>query len=159
MHAASEYARLINSVRVRQFCDGTSSFLIVSKLAYASRVRSFNTWQSADARAQQVRANHEKARRQGRIPNDRLGILLAEIADAERRAHESKHDFDEVSKLLRSELLRFEQERVEDFKDALELFLDGMIRRQKEVRYLTSVTHLFICCRQFRRGKVTKTYC
>ena len=31
-------------------------------------------------------------------------------------------------------MAKFEQERVEDFKKALQAFLDGMISRQKEVR-------------------------
>lgn len=32
------------------------------------------------------------------------------------------------------EVARFEEERVKDFKVALEKFLEGMIERQKEVR-------------------------
>lgn len=49
---------------------------------------------------------------------------------------DAKTDFDQVSKLVKSEVARFEQERIEDFKDSLEAFLDGMIARQKEVRCL-----------------------
>lgn len=30
-------------------------------------------------------------------------------------------------------MARFEQERIDDFKDALQAFLEGMISRQKEV--------------------------
>lgn len=53
---------------------------------------------------------------------------------AERRALEAKHEFDHVSKLVKSEMSRFEKERVDDFKDSLHAFLEGMISRQKEVR-------------------------
>ena len=35
---------------------------------------------------------------------------------------------------MKSEVARFEQERIEDFKSSLEAFLDGMITRQKDVR-------------------------
>lgn len=38
-----------------------------------------------------------------------------------------------MSKLVKQEVARFEQERIEDFKDALHAFLEGMIARQKEV--------------------------
>lgn len=38
-----------------------------------------------------------------------------------------------MSRLVKSEVARFEQERIEDFKNSLEAFLDGMIARQKEV--------------------------
>ena len=45
---------------------------------------------------------------------------------------DAKHEFEHVSRLVKSEVARFEQERVEDFKKSLELLLDGMIARQKE---------------------------
>lgn len=54
---------------------------------------------------------------------------------AERRASESKLEFEHVSKL---EVARFEQGRIEYFKDSLHAFLQGMpvISRQKEVSYV-----------------------
>lgn len=39
-----------------------------------------------------------------------------------------------MSRLVKNEFVRFETERVEDFKNALEAFLDGMVKRQKIVR-------------------------
>ena len=57
----------------------------------------------------------------------------AEIAEAERRAMEAKQEFDNCSRLIKQEVARFEQERVQDFKEALEAFLEGMISRQKQV--------------------------
>lgn len=49
---------------------------------------------------------------------------------------EAKQEFDNASKMIKSELARFEQERVEDFKIALMAFLDGMVIKQKEVCYI-----------------------
>ena len=34
---------------------------------------------------------------------------------------------------MKSEVARFEKERIDDFKKALEAFLEGMIERQKEL--------------------------
>lgn len=76
---------------------------------------------------------HEKNRAQGRILPERMGFALNQIAEAERRAMEAKQEFDNCSRLIKQEVARFEQERIEDFKDALEAFLDGMISRQKQV--------------------------
>ncbi|THH16957.1 hypothetical protein EW146_g3758 [Bondarzewia mesenterica] len=114
---ADEYARLISSVR----------------MAFSSRVRMYYAWQNADSDLRRVRANHERNRAQGRIPSDRLGHSLSQVADAERRTLDAKQEFDQVSKLVKSEVARFEQERIEDFKNSLERFLDGMISRQKEL--------------------------
>lgn len=58
---------------------------------------------------------------------------------AERRALESKVEYEQVSRLVKSEVARFEQERIEDFKDSLHAFLEGMISRQKEVRGLATL--------------------
>ncbi|GLB41935.1 putative vps5 C terminal like [Lyophyllum shimeji] len=117
MGTVDEYARLINSVR----------------LAFSSRVRTYHAWKSAESELLRTKQNHEKNRAQGRIPTDRLGYSLSQIAEAERRALDAKHEFDQVSKLVKSEVARFEQERIEDFKDSLHAFLEGMISKQKEL--------------------------
>jgi hypothetical protein len=48
------------------------------------------------------------------------------IVKAERRASESKLEYEQVSKLVKTEVARFEQERIEDFKDSLHVFLEGI---------------------------------
>ena len=54
------------------------------------------------------------------------------MCKAERRALDAKQEFEHVSRLVKTEVARFEQERIEDFKKSLEQLLDGMIMRQKE---------------------------
>ncbi|KAF8159458.1 Vps5 C terminal like-domain-containing protein, partial [Crassisporium funariophilum] len=112
-----EYARLINSVR----------------LAFSSRIRIYHAWKASEADLLRTKQTHERNRAQGRIPTDRLGYSLSQIAESERRAAEAKLEYDHVSKLVKAEVARFEQERIEDFKDSLHAFLEGMISRQKEV--------------------------
>ncbi|KAF8809467.1 Vps5-domain-containing protein [Phlegmacium glaucopus] len=117
MATVDEYARLINSVR----------------LAFSSRIRTFHAWKNSESDLLRTKQTHEKNRAQGRIPTDRLGYSLSQIAEAERRASESKLEYEQVSKLVKTEVARFEQERIEDFKDSLHAFLEGMISRQKEL--------------------------
>ncbi|TCD71851.1 Vacuolar protein sorting-associated protein 5 [Steccherinum ochraceum] len=117
MSIVDEYARLINSVR----------------LAFTSRIRTYHAWQNADANVKRVKQTHEANRAQGRLPSDQLSRSLAFVGEAERRALEAKSEFDQVSKLVKTEVARFEHERIEDFKNAMEAFLDGMIVRQKDL--------------------------
>ncbi|KAL0953850.1 hypothetical protein HGRIS_005026 [Hohenbuehelia grisea] len=117
MATVDEYARLINSVR----------------MAFSSRVRTYYSWKQSESDLLRTKQTHEKNRAQGRIPPDRLGFSLTQIAEAEKRATESKHEFEQVSKLVKTEVARFEQERVSDFKDSLHAFLEGMIARQKQL--------------------------
>ncbi|KAK0467060.1 Vps5 C terminal like-domain-containing protein [Desarmillaria tabescens] len=117
MATVDEYARLINSVR----------------LAFSSRIRTYHAWRNAEGEAVRVKQTHERNRAQGRVPSDRAGYGLSQIADAERKALEAKHEFESVSRLVKSEVARFEQERIEDIKDSLNAFLEGMIARQKQM--------------------------
>lgn len=117
MATADEYARLINSVR----------------LAFSSRIRMYYAWQSVDKHVKSVKQQHEMNRAQGKLTPDQLSRSLALVAEAERRALEAKQEFEQVSRLVKSEMARFEQERIEDFKNSLEAFLSGMISKQKEL--------------------------
>lgn len=94
----------------------------------------YGAWQTADAHLKRTKQTHESNRAQGKLGPEMLGRSLAIVADAERRALDAKNEFDHVSRLVKHETARFERERVEDFKAALEAFLEGMITRQKQVR-------------------------
>ncbi|KAI0657964.1 Vps5-domain-containing protein [Cubamyces menziesii] len=117
LSTADEYARLINSVR----------------LAFSSRVRVYHTWQNADAHLKRTKQTHESNRAQGKLGPDGLSRSLALVAEAERRALDAKQEFDHVSRLVKNEVARFEQERIDDFKTSLEAFLEGMITKQKQL--------------------------
>ncbi|KAF7794252.1 hypothetical protein EIP86_005385 [Pleurotus ostreatoroseus] len=103
------------------------------EMAFSSRIRTYHAWQNADSNAKRVKQAHESNRAQGKIPSDQLSRSIATVAEAERRALDAKQEFDSVSRLVKVEVARFEQERIEDFKASLEALLDGMITRQKEL--------------------------
>ena len=75
-----EYARLINSVRVSRFIRTTSPHdLDLFQLAFNSRIRTYQIWQSADAEVRRVKQNNERARGHARIPVVSLNVL-AEVS-------------------------------------------------------------------------------
>jgi sorting nexin-1/2 len=150
---ADEYARLINSVRVHLLLVLSDEvFHDLSQLAFHGRIRTYHTWQNAENNLKRIKQAHEASRSQGRqILSHSLNQIaevssfgfsaisspwLRRILQAERRALEQKHEFEHVSKLVKSEVARFERERIEDSKDALQTFLEGMISRQKTVSLL-----------------------
>ncbi|KAJ3985016.1 Vps5 C terminal like-domain-containing protein [Lentinula detonsa] len=130
MGTVDEYARLIGSVR----------------LAFSSRGRMYQAWKNADADVIRVKQIHERNRGTsaygGNSPTPgslskgaggALGHLLSQIAEAEMRAAQAKRAFENTSRLCKTEMARFEEERVEDFRDALRAWLEGMIGRQTEL--------------------------
>jgi sorting nexin-1/2 len=62
--------------------------------------------------------------------------MQADVADAERKTHATRLLFEDMGRLMRTELDRFEREKVEDFKSAVETFLESAIEAQKEVSHI-----------------------
>ncbi|KAL8656486.1 MAG: hypothetical protein Q9210_000201 [Variospora velana] len=112
-----EYIRLIGSI----------------KQAFAQRQKSFHSWHSAEAELSKRKATQDKTLRSGKTQQDRLTQLQADVGDGERRCHQARLLFEDMGRLMRSELERFEREKVEDFKSGVETFLEGAIEAQKEL--------------------------
>ncbi len=111
-----EYIRLIASI----------------KTAFAQRQKSFHSWHAAEAELAKRRATQDKVMRSGKTQQDRLNQLQADVGYGERRCHQARLLFEDMGRLMRGELERFEREKVEDFKGGLETFLEGAIEAQKE---------------------------
>lgn len=112
-----EYIRLIGSV----------------KTAFLQRQKAYHSWHAAESELQKRKTTQDKLLRQGRSQQDRLNQLSADVADAERRVHQARLLFEDMGRLMRSELERFEREKVEDFKSGIETFLESAVEAQKEV--------------------------
>lgn len=112
-----EYIRLISSI----------------KLAFQQRQKAFHTWHAAESEFAKKRQTMEKLQRQGKSQQDRISHLGAEVAEAEKKVNQARVVFEEVGRLLKNELDRFEKEKVEDFKSGVETFLESSVEAQKEV--------------------------
>ncbi|PWY95142.1 Vps5-domain-containing protein [Aspergillus sclerotioniger CBS 115572] len=112
-----EYLRLIGSV----------------KTAFTQRQKAFHSWHAAEAEMQKRKHNQEKLLRQGKTQQDRLTQVNADVADAERKVHQARLLFEDMGRLMRNELQRFEKEKVEDFKSGIETFLESAVEAQKEL--------------------------
>jgi sorting nexin-1/2 len=112
-----EYIRLIGSV----------------KQAFTQRQKAFHSWHSAESELSKRKASQDKLLRQGKSQQDRLNQVNAEVADAERKTHQARLLFEDMGRLMRTELDRFEREKVEDFKSGVETFLESAVEAQKEV--------------------------
>ena len=74
-----------------------------------------------------------------RLKQDRLNQLNADVVDAERKVHQARLLFEDMGRLMRTELERFEREKVEDFKSGVETFLESAVEAQKEVNVILSL--------------------
>ncbi|KAH8916372.1 Vps5-domain-containing protein [Atractiella rhizophila] len=104
-----------------------------ARLSLASRVKAFQAHQAAEQTLSKAKRNHEKLKAQGIRFSEQLDQAWTELVDAERRAQSFKAEYQEITRLVKSEILRFDQEKIEDFKMGLEEFVNGMVDRQKEI--------------------------
>ncbi|KAL1958206.1 hypothetical protein VTO42DRAFT_5062 [Malbranchea cinnamomea] len=112
-----EYIRLIGSV----------------KTAFQQRQKSYHNWHAAESELQKKRNAQDKLLRQGKSQQDKINQANAEVADAERRVHQTRLLFEDLGRVMRNELERFEKEKVEDFKSGVETFLESAVEAQKEL--------------------------
>lgn len=113
-----EYIRLIGSV----------------KMAFTQRQKSYHSWHLAESELQKRKTTQEKLLRSGKSQQDRLNQMQADVAEGERKCHQARLLFEDMGRLMRGELERFEREKVEDFKSGVETFLEGAVEAQKEVK-------------------------
>jgi len=112
-----EYIRLIGSI----------------KQAFSQRQKAFHSWHAAESEMQKRKSTQDKVLRQGKTQQDRLNQLNADVTDAERKVHQARLLFEDMGRLMRGELERFEREKVEDFKSGVETFLESAVEAQKEL--------------------------
>ncbi|KXN66657.1 Vps5-domain-containing protein [Conidiobolus coronatus NRRL 28638] len=113
-----EYIRLLGSV----------------KASFDSRAKSYLNWQSDVSELKRKSLSLEKAENQSKsLPASKLQQLKGEVIDCERKELESKGEFEELSNTLKSELERFDIEKVEDFQVTLHQFLNLMVQNQEEI--------------------------
>ncbi|TPX36655.1 hypothetical protein SmJEL517_g01340 [Synchytrium microbalum] len=102
------------------------------KKAFEARVKSYQVWQQLDANlTKKLEALEKMKTAKGR--QDKRTQLGTEIDEAEKGVDQAKRDFEEISKLLRSELARFDVEKVADFTDCMRQFLKDFTDTQDEI--------------------------
>ncbi|ORX97821.1 Vps5-domain-containing protein [Basidiobolus meristosporus CBS 931.73] len=103
------------------------------KFAFTARVKSYQSWHHSIADFNKKRAQLEKLRSQSQTKQERLSQLTYETSEAESKVEEEKTKFEDTTSTLKQELVRFDEEKVEDFKASLEKYLRSIISTQMEL--------------------------
>ncbi|KAG2173376.1 hypothetical protein INT44_008728 [Umbelopsis vinacea] len=116
-HTIDEYIRLIGSIKV----------------AFNSRAKAYQIYQNTASDLAKKKAAYEKLKVQPKTRQDKLSQSEQEITAGEQKVESYRKEFEEISKLIKSELDRFDKEKVEDFKTGVENFLESIIENQKQI--------------------------
>lgn len=96
-------------------------------------MKAYQTYQQADSEYQKKLAIHEKLKIQQKNKPERVASSQQEVNEMKSKVEELQQDFQDISKLIKNELDRFDKEKVEDFRDSVEQFLRSMIEHQKQI--------------------------
>ncbi|KAF5096182.1 hypothetical protein D0Z03_001673 [Geotrichum reessii] len=112
-----EYLRLIQSVRT----------------VFSQRQKAYFTLQSAEQELSKRKHQLEKiTRNKTTTLLDKINSIKQDVDTQEKIVVNARVAFDDISARISKELERFEQEKSEDFRDSVELFLENAIEAQKE---------------------------
>jgi sorting nexin-1/2 len=111
-----EYIRIISSVRS----------------VFSQRQNLYFSTQNASQELSKKRASLEKHMKQAKTQQDKIRALEAEVDAQEKKVLNLRVAFDDISKLIIHEVERIDVEKIIDFRDAVELFLENAVEAQKE---------------------------
>uniref|UniRef100_A0A8C6TM54 Sorting nexin-2 n=1 Tax=Neogobius melanostomus TaxID=47308 RepID=A0A8C6TM54_9GOBI len=111
----SDYIRLLGAVRG----------------CFDQRIRVWQRWQEAQSTLQKKREAEAKLLWANKP--DKLQQAKDEITEWESRVTQYERDFDRIGMTVRKEVLRFEKEKVKDFKSHIIKYLESMLQSEQRV--------------------------
>lgn len=101
------------------------------KDAFHERAKVFQHWQHSQQMLTKRRENKAKLELNGR--QDKLGQAAVEVIEWEAKVERGQDSFDKISKMIKLEMERFEECRVEDFKNTLIKYLENHMEHQAQL--------------------------
>lgn len=91
----------------------------------------FQNWQHAQLMLNKKREQKAKLEQSGRT--DKSSQAATEVVEWESKVERGQEEFDNISKMIKKEVERFELVRVDDFKKQLIEYLDAMLQHQNQL--------------------------
>ncbi|KAG6794835.1 sorting nexin-2 [Apis cerana] len=101
------------------------------KDVFHERVKVFQNWQHAQMMLNKKREQKARLEQSGRT--DKTSQAATEVIEWEAKVDRGQEEFDNISKMIKKELERFELVRVEDFKKQLTEYLESMLQYQNQL--------------------------
>ncbi|XP_072761529.1 sorting nexin-2 [Anoplolepis gracilipes] len=107
------------------------------KDVFHERVKVFQNWQHAQLMLNKKREQKARLEQSGRT--DKTSQAATEVIEWEAKVDRGQEEFDNISKMIKEEVERFELVRVQDFKKQLIEYLESMLQHQNQlVKYWES---------------------
>lgn len=113
---AEEYIRLIGSI----------------KHTFETRSKLYQQYHSFNQEYVKKQSQVNKLSRKYTVQNDKLNLLNFETEKLKSKAASFEKSFNAVSSIIKDELEKFELEKIDDFRNSVEIFIESSIESQKE---------------------------
>ncbi|KAH0945191.1 hypothetical protein HN011_006424 [Eciton burchellii] len=101
------------------------------KDVFHERVKVFQNWQHAQLMLNKKREQKARLEQSGRT--DKTSQAATEVIEWEAKVDRGQEEFDNISKMIKEEVERFELVRVQDFKKQLIEYLEWMLQHQNQL--------------------------
>lgn len=86
----------------------------------------------SESELKKKQASYDKVFKYNRTHTEKIDALKAEVNALEQKHNGIRTKFDEISNTIRDELATFEIEKIQDFRNSIEIYLESTIESQKE---------------------------
>ncbi|CAG0891709.1 unnamed protein product [Darwinula stevensoni] len=101
------------------------------KAAFHERVKTFQMWQHAQQTLVKKRENKARMELAGRT--DRVAQAKEEVTEWEAKVERCQEEFESISKTIKTEMTRFDENRVMDFRNTIIKYLETLLRHQQQI--------------------------
>lgn len=101
------------------------------KDVFHQRVKVYQTWQHAQQVLNKKREQKAKLELAGKA--DKIPQAKEEVIEWEAKAERGQEEFENISKMIRKEVERFEKSRVHDFKVSIVKYMESLLETQQQL--------------------------
>uniref|UniRef100_T1IUB9 PX domain-containing protein n=1 Tax=Strigamia maritima TaxID=126957 RepID=T1IUB9_STRMM len=142
--ALSQLAEVEEKVDQLQLDQANHDFFIFAELlkdyialigaikdVFHQRVKVYQTWQHAQQMLNKKR--EMKAKLEIATKSDKVAQAREEVVEWESKVERGQEEFEKISKMIRTEMQRFEHERVRDFKNTIIDYMETLMNGQQQL--------------------------
>ncbi|CAH2353485.1 vacuolar protein sorting-associated protein 5 [[Candida] railenensis] len=111
-----EYLRIIGSI----------------KYVFSTRLKIYNKYQTSEQELYKKQSSFDKFVKKYKSQSEKINLMKFEIDKLEAKTLKFKQQFTVISETITNELERFEFEKIDDFRNSVEIFIESSIESQKE---------------------------
>ncbi|XP_065188747.1 sorting nexin-2-like [Sycon ciliatum] len=107
------------------------SLFVCVQACFSQREKAYQAWQIAQTNL--IKEREQEGKLQAAGNTEKVKLCQEEIVQMETRVEKGEEEFNNISKVMRAEIERFEGQRKKDFKASILRYMEKMMRNQEQL--------------------------